>query len=207
MQFEITDPTMLWCSVAAILFGLFFIVIAIYKECRYTKKIKKMIEEFQEEIRKEENSLQENNCRMHEKLDRLTQTTQDVLFNTNFLMDQKYFEMEKHTSTQQELWQEEENNKMSTVDWLANIDVSIARAMETERFQREYDELQNKNKELMQLTKQQEQSMQNLKKQIDHLLILIEQKDQVISQLTQNHVRKSEEHNLGEGKMMMMKRN
>ena len=166
-----------------------------------------MIEEFQEEIRKEENSLQENNCRMHEKLDRLTQTTQDVLFNTNFLMDQKYFEMEKHTSTQQELWQEEENNKMSTVDWLANIDVSIARAMETERFQREYDELQNKNKELMQLTKQQEQSMQNLKKQIDHLLILIEQKDQVISQLTQNHVRKSEEHNLGEGKMMMMKRN
>ena len=115
--------------------------------------------------------------------------------------------MEKHTSTQQELWQEEENNKMSTVDWLANIDVSIARAMETERFQREYDELQNKNKELMQLTKQQEQSMQNLKKQIDHLLILIEQKDQVISQLTQNHVRKSEEHNLGEGKMMMMKRN
>lgn len=41
MQFEITDPTMLWCSVAAILFGLFFIVIAIYKECRYTKKIKK----------------------------------------------------------------------------------------------------------------------------------------------------------------------
>lgn len=166
-----------------------------------------MIEEFQEEIRKEENSLQENNCRMHEKLDQLTQTTQDVLFNTNFLMDQKYFEMEKHTSTQQELWQEEENNKMSTVDWLANIDVSIARAMETERFQREYDELQNKNKELMQLTKQQEQSMQNLKKQIDHLLILIEQKDQVISQLTQNHVRKSEEHNLGEGKMMMMKRN
>ena len=30
MQFEITDHTMLWCSVAAILFGLFFIVITIY---------------------------------------------------------------------------------------------------------------------------------------------------------------------------------
>ena len=165
------------------------------------------MEEFQAEVRKGENFLQENDRRMHEKLDRLAQITNDALFNTNFLMDQKCFEMEKYTSTQQELWQEEQNNKMSTVDWLTNIDVSIARAMETERLQRKRDELQNKNMELMQLTKQQEQSMQNLKKQIDHLSIFTEQKDQVISQLTQNHVRKSEEHNLGEGKMMMMKRN
>lgn len=50
----------------------------------------------------------------------------------------------------------------------------------------------------MQLVKQQEHSLQDLQNKVNDLSLLIDQKDQVISQLTQNHVRKSEEHDWDE---------
>lgn len=106
--------------------------------------------------------------------------------------------MEQYISAQQVLQQQAQNNKMSTGELLAYVEEAVTRATETDRLRRERDELQNKNRELMQLVKQQEHSLQDLQNKVNDLSLLIDQKDQVISQLTQNHVRKSEEHDWDE---------
>lgn len=209
MKFEVTDPTVLWSAVVAIAIGLCSIVFAIYKESRHTKEIQETTGKLQAAVGKGKFSLQENDCKTHEKLDRLEQTTEKAFSKLDQTTErafskldsraeQGFSKIEQYISTQQALQQQVQNNKMSTAELLAYVEEAVTRATETDRIRRERDELQNKNMELKQLTKQQEQSLQDLKKQVEHLSSLIEQKNQAISQLTQSHVRKSGEHDWDE---------
>ena len=198
MKFEVTDPTVLWAAVAAIIVGLCSIVFAIYKESRHTKEIQETTGKLQAAVGEGKTSLRENDCKTHEKLDRLEQTTEKAFSKLDSRAEQGFSKMEQYISAQQALQQQAQNNKMSTGELLACVEEAVTRATETDRLRRERDELQNKNRELMQLVKQQEHSLQDLQNKVNDLSLLIDQKDQVISQLTQNHVRKSEEHDWDE---------
>lgn len=198
MKFEVTDPTVLWAAVLAIIAGLGSIVFAIYKESRHTKEIQETTGKLQAAVGKGETSLQENDSKTHEKLDRLEQTTEKAFSKLDSRAEQGFSKMEQYISAQQALQQQAQSNKMSTGELLAYVEEAVTRATETDRLQRERDELQSNNMKLMEVVKQQERSLQDLQNQVKDLSILIDQKDQVISQLTQNHVRKSEEHDLDE---------
>ncbi len=209
MKFEVTDPTVLWAAVAAIIVGLGSMVFVIYRESRHTKEIQETTGKLQTAVGEGDSSLQENDCKTHEKLDRLEQTTEKVFSKLDQTAEkafskldsrteQGFSKMEQYISAQQVLQQQAQNNKMSTGELLAYVEEAVTRATETDRLRRERDELQNKNRELMQLVKQQEHSLQDLQNKVNDLSLLIDQKDQVISQLTQNHVRKSEEHDWDE---------
>lgn len=187
MKFEVTDPTVLWSAVAAIVVGLFSIVFAIYKDSRHTKEIQETTEKLQKAVGESDTTLQENDRKTHETMTRLDART-----------ERGFSKMEQYISAQQALQQQAQNTKMSTEELLAYVEAAVTRATEADQFRRERDDLQNKNMELMQLVKQQEQSLQDLKKQVNQLSILIEQKDQAISQLTQNQSQKSEEHDWNE---------
>lgn len=209
MKFEVTDPTVLWSAVVAIAVGLCSIVFAIYKESRHTKEIQETTGKLQAAVGEGKTSLQENDCKTHEKLDRLEQTTEKAFSKLDQTAEkafskldsrteQGFSKMEQYISAQQALQQQVQNNKMSTGELLAYVEEAVTRATETDRLRQERDRLQNKNMELMQFIKQQERSLQELQNQVNDLSLLIGQKDQVISQLTQNHARKSEEHDWDE---------
>ena len=200
MNLQITDPTVLWAAVGAIIVGIISAIFILYRENKHTKEILDTSNIIRTGIGVGTVTLQENDHMTHVKLDSIKEKSLNLdadmktgLSELNRDLKTGFSEIRHYISDQRMMLDHVHDSKITTGELLAHIEHISVRAAEVESLKRDQVTLQNKNEKLMNIISKQAQTITDMKSQIKDLTQKLDQKEASIYNLKSSSAEKSKE--------------